>query len=86
MINERIYHGTKIVNANELLKWCMDNKIVVHFQPPYKEKPASAHINLCTKAREAKFLPILKETGWKHYHYPPSNSCYKSVGFPEITI
>jgi hypothetical protein len=84
MINERIYKGTTSVKAVELLMWCNKNGIAVHFHPSYKDKPATAHINLCTKAREAKFLPILDATKWKHYHYPSSNSCYKSVGFVDI--
>ncbi len=86
MISERIYQGQKSVNANELLKWCMDNGFTIHFQCPTKKSSASAHINMCTKKREAEFLPILKTMGWKHYHYPPSNSIYKSVGFPDIII
>lgn len=77
---EKIHHDGIIVPANELLKWCMENKITVHFHPEHKQ-PASANINLCTKAREAKFLPMIKAMGWKHYHYPPSNSPHKSVGF-----
>lgn len=63
----------------------MDNGIAVNFIPAYKDRPIVAHINLCTKAREAKYLPMLETIGWKHYHYPPSNSPYKSVGFENIT-
>jgi len=86
---ERIYHGNKVVPANELLKWCMTNGITVHFHAPnpHKDKStASAYINLGTTQREDKFLPILKAMGWKHYHYPPSHSIYKSVGFEELTF
>ena len=86
MINDRIYHGTKSVNANELLKWCMENNITIRFCAPYKDKLMSAYINLQTKKEKDKFLPMLKELGWKHYHYPSSDSIHKSVGFTDLKI
>lgn len=84
---DKIHVGNKPVQASELVKWCMENGFGLRFTPNKEDKSKpTAYINLLTKAREAKFLPILKSIGWKHYHYPPSNSIYKSVCFTDISI
>lgn len=83
---ERIYHGTLDVRADELLKWCMENKISIHFHPPYKDKPLTAYANLHTTKREQEFIPKLQALGWKFYHHPPSTGVYKTIGFLNITL
>lgn len=81
---ERIYVGNDPAPMFDLIKMCLSHRITIHIHPN-GGKP-NLIINLQTSKREATMLPIFRNTGWKHYHYGPSTSIYKSVVFEGVIV
>jgi hypothetical protein len=71
-----------------LAKFCMEHRLALQINPPQPKTGAgpSASTNLHTKKREADILPKLYALDWALYHYPESNSIYKTVMFPNVIV